>query len=1254
MRKEIKTILMFLIVGLTVTASAAEKIYDPMDVFKRDVPPNILVVVDNSGSMTGDTNNHSIKSYAYLSSVFPGLSGVTTHHGRIYVNYTSRFGSMWAYNEPTEYGLVKYNKAMKSASRLHKRTTTFSIPISATGKVSFVSLDICFDDVVDGVDALQYITSIKIIHPSGREVEVMDAIIGKYAQTLPSVVYNSSQSEDTVWKKSTQYTLRHKFFRLALGGGNVNDSAVPESEKYFRGLEKNGTWQVQITSTNSHKLYARAIKLGMNPVLSKFTVMKSVLQDVFRRAKNARFAFGAYKTYWHNENNEQLPDHSSHSIYSYYASSSDTSYFGSEILEGFPSDPMATMDNRADILDWVDMSVNQSNAGDWSAGANPKPKDIFAVTWTPIGGTFRDINNDLGPIINGDPSGECRNYSVIYLTDGYCTRGTCTTSYITGKIDDIYRMHTVNKDLNGDGTINSDDFIPTPSYIIGFAMGTNSSKLNAYANAGHTDGNPNMDGNQAYMPDDADSLLQVFKDAIASASTQTFTGETQVIPVKLDPDLQNKKDSNGSLYLVSQEKIEDSVIQSFFTYSNGDGFKGHLRAYGILKPDGTLLGNNQYRPLWDVSDWSEILRDDQGQPLAPEPVDRRGTVDERIDHIKTYIAVDSTEANYVGSAASKVPFRESFRCIATPGSASNGSSLVYLNAYSYDHKDDRYYPSSQLVNFVKDRTGIQTNIEAVRFIDFLQTKTMGDSTFSTPAIIGAPDSFYPDDTYKPFVNSHKDRQKVIYIGSNDGMLHCLDAHTGDEMWAFIPYDIFPRLMDIYNEYKLTGDLSGQPDPKGASTDSLGRKPHYYYLASSPRYTDIKDAQGNWMTVLTIGEGGGGNAYTTLNVTDPEISGFDSDNNFYPGNDSLTPNNAMDNPSHISLAYTIDNGSDLYLWSTASNSQFSDMGETWSTPSYTRYDKDNFVGYFGSGYPGFGGSGSALYAIDLKNGDMLDSKSVSSGRSIMCSPGALIGSDNTVYAIYFGDTAGGLWRYVPNPNDVASLGSSHLDKIFQSMYGTTIFDTPALLLDSNGIVWISTGEMGSEAGGNVVDDSVLYTVKDDAGYDQHPAPVYTSADMVDMNAFESANGVNTVVGRDDVMGPDDKGYFYQLPVRETLFTSPIITGYTLNQLAYTTTLYLTYRYPQQGNYCSLGESNLYIFGLASMFIADEEGDNNGANLVGEGKPGSPFESESGDIWLNTPSGPVRVVNAQGEGLGTGSASQDVDAQMLGKSGGWYTK
>ena len=1229
-----KLLILLVILGLASGATAQEKIYDPMDVFKRDVPPNIYVVVDNSGSMyNSDTDNKSISTYIYYRTIYPGLSDVRLEDGRGCYNRPSRFGTYWSYNMSSEYGVRTFAEADRN-SDVGNQTRTFDVTVSGTGNISFVSLDMMFDDVDDAVDDLRNITSIKLIHPSGRSIEMMDVIRGKYNQTLNNVVYRDSDNRD--WSRAHGRYIYHKMLHLALGGAPVDDTTATEDQKYFRGLPKAGTWQVQVSHSGSDDMYIRALRIDVNPKLDKNTVMKSVLEDVFRQSRSARFAFGAYQTWWANQYSEILPDRGSASIYAHYADGNHSAYYGSEILEGFPDDPLATETNKDAIIDWVNMDVSMSNAGDWNYGANPKPRDIYAVTYTPIGGTFRDALTDLKGVMGNDPSAECRNYSIIYLTDGYCTRGDCGDSYITGKIGDIYKMHTVDEDLNGDGAINSDDFLPTSVYIIGFAMGTNSSTLNKYAAAGHTDGNPDMDGFQAYMPSDAESLLQVFRDAIAAASTQKFTGETQVMPIKLDPELQNKADKNGDEYLVWQSKADDAVLQSYFTYSDRAGF--------------TLLGNNQYRPLWDVSNWEEIHRDAYGQPLAAEPEPRPGTISYRNERIMRYLTPDQTQENNVGGANAYVPFRDAFRCIVTPESTSNGASLVYLNTYAYDKKLFRYVPDAKLVSFVMQRLGIETEEEAIAFLDFMQTKSMGDTTFSTPAVIGEADSHYPDDSYASFESQMKYRQKVIYLGANDGMLHCFDAHTGDELWAFIPADIFPRLIKLWEQYKETGDLSGQPDPKGQSTDQYGRRPHHYFLASSPRYTDVKVGTSEWKTVLTIGEGAGGNAYTTLNVTDPSIDGFNRDGNFYPGEDNITPDDPHDNPSEITLMYGISNDTDLFMWSTAGGS-FSNMGETWSTPSFTRQDRDLFIGYFGSGYAGYGGNGNTLYAVDLATGEIMDDKSIPSDRSIFCSPGALIGYDDTVFSVYFGDTKGGLWRYVPDQNDIKD---SHLEQVFQAEYDSTIMDTPALLLDSTGAVWASTGEMGQEAGAYVVENSVLYTVKDDAGYDVHPAPVYKPSDMIDLNAFESTYGSNTVVSRDEIMGPEDKGYFYQLQPRETLTTSPIITGYTLNDLSYVTTLYLTYQYPEPGNYCNLGDANLYIFGLNTMFISDEEGDGDAANLVGEGKPGSPFESDSGEIWLNTPAGPVRVVNAQGDGLGTGSAAQDINAQTLGRSGGWYTK
>ena len=34
---------------------------------------------------------------------------------------------------------------------------------------------------------------------------------------------------------------------------------------------------------------------------------------------------------------------------------------------------------------------------------------------------------------------------------------------------------------------------------------------------------------------------------------------------------------------------------------------------------------------------------------------------------------------------------------------------------------------------------------------------------------------------------------MIWVGANDGMLHGIDARLGKEVWAFIPFNLLPKL-----------------------------------------------------------------------------------------------------------------------------------------------------------------------------------------------------------------------------------------------------------------------------------------------------------------------------------------------------------------------------------------------------------------------------------------------------------------------------
>ncbi len=77
----------------------------------------------------------------------------------------------------------------------------------------------------------------------------------------------------------------------------------------------------------------------------------------------------------------------------------------------------------------------------------------------------------------------------------------------------------------------------------------------------------------------------------------------------------------------------------------------------------------------------------------------------------------------------------------------------------------------------------------------------------------------------------------IFVGANDGMLHCIDDVTGDEVWAFIPPDQLGRLK------KLT-----DPD-------------HDYFVDGSPTVY-----YGASQKILVIGSRRGGESYTAIDIT----------------------------------------------------------------------------------------------------------------------------------------------------------------------------------------------------------------------------------------------------------------------------------------------------------------------------------------------------------------------------------------------------
>jgi len=136
---------------------------------------------------------------------------------------------------------------------------------------------------------------------------------------------------------------------------------------------------------------------------------------------------------------------------------------------------------------------------------------------------------------------------------------------------------------------------------------------------------------------------------------------------------------------------------------------------------------------------------------------------------------------------------------------------------------------------------------------------LGDIIHSSPVYMGEPNAGYADTSYEgdtlSFKNIYGSRTPIIYTGANDGMLHGFNASSGEEVLAYVPGQLLPRIN------LLTAQGYG-------SSQSLF---HQYFVDGTPMIADTKiNMSGTplWRTVLAAGLNGGGQGLYALDVTDP--------------------------------------------------------------------------------------------------------------------------------------------------------------------------------------------------------------------------------------------------------------------------------------------------------------------------------------------------------------------------------------------------
>ena len=270
-------------------------------------------------------------------------------------------------------------------------------------------------------------------------------------------------------------------------------------------------------------------------------------------------------------------------------------------------------------------------------------------------------------------------------------------------------------------------------------------------------------------------------------------------------------------------------------------------------------------------------------------------------------------------------------------------------------------------------TYLRTSVaDAPALINFIRSQPLGAIVGSTPAIMDPPSLDPPPDSeYPAFVEANKDRRSVVWVGANDGMLHGFDARLGVEVWAYIPFNLLPKLRLL---------ALGQPIDRFS-----------YFVDSSPKVADVKVA-GKWRTYLVIGEGPGGTFYQTFDVTLPKIADAVA-----PASDNLSDVLAyFKSPDQVPLKWSFPRLSSFDhsfgqwgdLKDSASAAELT-VGETWSDPAIGQIESglgphtvlvaSGFLKYSVQQQANRKGmvAGNSFYLLDAETGNMLASQSVGS-------------------------------------------------------------------------------------------------------------------------------------------------------------------------------------------------------------------------------------------------------------------------------------
>jgi Tfp pilus tip-associated adhesin PilY1 len=211
------------------------------------------------------------------------------------------------------------------------------------------------------------------------------------------------------------------------------------------------------------------------------------------------------------------------------------------------------------------------------------------------------------------------------------------------------------------------------------------------------------------------------------------------------------------------------------------------------------------------------------------------------------------------------------------------------------------------------------------------------------------------------------KNDILYAGGNDGMLHAFAVRTGEELFAYVPNLVFANLKNL-------------ADPNYA---------HLFYVDLAPTIEDVTVSGVSTMLVGGLGKGGRG--YFALDLSNLTPTSVE-------GTESLLDNRVMwEYPDAATPAAEVN-----------------DLGYSFSKAALVRSnDSINapWVVIFGNGYNSANGH-AVLIILDPETGELLQRFDTQVGTCNGLSTPIAVDVDynETVDYVYAGDLKGNLWKF----------------------------------------------------------------------------------------------------------------------------------------------------------------------------------------------------------------------------------------------------